>query len=83
MKWTKETKVYMWANYHSEDGRWTAWDEAIRVKSSKRTYNPVTRQFENKESWKHYWRLKNRITNEVLPREFKTLTAAKEYAENN
>ena len=28
MKWRKETKVYMWANYYSEDGQWKAYDQS-------------------------------------------------------
>lgn len=32
MKWTKETQVYMFAHYYSEDGNWKAWDEDKTVK---------------------------------------------------
>lgn len=82
MKWTKETQTYMWAKYHSEDGNWVAWDEEILVKSNKRKYNPVTKRFENLETYNHFWLLKNKVTDEIIPEKFKTLKAAKEYAEN-
>lgn len=31
MKWRKETQVYMFAHYFSEDGNWKAWDETKMV----------------------------------------------------
>lgn len=45
MKWTRKTKVFMWANYYSEDGNWKAWDEERVIKggSNKRYYNPKTK----------------------------------------
>ena len=83
MKWTRETQCYMWAHYFSEDGKWKAWDEAILVKSSRKRYNPITKQFENLQSYKHFWKLENLVTGETLPQEFKTLTSAKQFAETN
>jgi len=46
MKWRKETKVYMWANYYSEDGNWKAWDEekVIVGGGRKKVYNPETKK---------------------------------------
>lgn len=81
MKWRKETRSYMWAKYFSEDGKWVAWDEEILVTSSKRKYNPVTKKFEQMQSYNHYWLLKNLLTGETLTEHFKTLTAAKKFAE--
>lgn len=83
MKWRKETLVYMYAEYFSEDGKWKAWDETIQIKggSRKKYYNPKTKKLENQDSFKHFWKLENLETNEILENEFKTLKAAKEYAE--
>lgn len=83
MKWTRETKVYMWANYYSEDGNWKVYDKDIVIKggSTKRSYNPKTKKFEHQDAFKHIWYLENLNNGEV--KEFKTLKAAKEYAENN
>lgn len=82
MKWSRETKVYMWANYYSEDGKWVAWDEDVLMESGKRKYNPKTRKMEAVKTLKCVWFLKNLQTGEKVNQEFKTLKAAKEYAEN-
>lgn len=84
MKWKKETQVYMWARYYSEDGNWEAWDEdkVIKAGSNKKFYNPKTKKMENMDAYKHVWNLKNLKTGETVNQEFKTLKAAKEYAEN-
>ena len=84
MKWRKETQVYMWAHYYSEDGNWKAWDEdkVIKGGSPKRHYNPKTHMMEHDDLIKHYWKLENLKTGEVIENEFKTLKAAKEYAES-
>lgn len=66
MKWTKETQAYMWAHYYSEDGNWKAWDEDITTKRG---------------TLKHVWLLQNLVTGEIVDAEFKTLKAAKQYAE--
>ena len=82
MKWKKETQVYMWAHYYSEDGKWMAWDEDILIKggSRKKSYNPKTKKMENEDSWKHVWYLKNLETDET--QQFKTLREAKAFAES-
>lgn len=84
MKWTRETKVFMWANYYSEDGNWKAWDEDRLIKggSNKRSYNPKTKKFERDDKIEHFWKLENLKTGEVVSEEFKTLKAAKAYAES-
>jgi len=84
MKWRKETQVYMFAHYYSEDGNWKAWDEdkVIKGGSTKRYYNPKTHKMEHDDLIKHYWKLENLKTGEVIENEFKTLKAAKEYAES-
>lgn len=81
MKWKKETKVYMWANYYSEDGKWMAWCEEKVVDSDRKKYNPITRKYEKIKSFKVWWSLKNLETMEKVNIEFKTLKAAKEFAE--
>lgn len=83
MKWTKETQAYMWAHYYSEDGNWKAWDEDMVIKggSPKKCYNPITKKVEQMDAFKHVWKLENLKTGEVVDQEFKTLKAAKEYAE--
>jgi len=83
MKWTKETKVYMWANYYSEDGNWKAWDEEKVIKggSRKKYYNTELRKMVNEDAFKHYWKLQNLRTGEVLENQFKTLKEAKTFAE--
>ena len=83
MKWTKETRVYMWANYYSEDGRWKAWDEEVQKPSNRKWYNPETRKFEPKTTYDHYWLLENLETGEKLEQHFKTLKSAKTYAEEH
>ena len=75
MKWTKETKIYMWADYYSDDGKWHAWDEEIKTGKVRRTKNGT------RSVIKHVWFLRNRETNETLPIEFKTLKEVKEYVE--
>lgn len=84
MKWTKETKAYMWANYFSEDGNWKAWDEDKTIKggSNKKYYNPETKRFEKADKTIHFWKLENLKTGEIIE-PFKTLKAAKEYAETH
>ena len=83
MKWTKETKTYMWAEYFSEDGAWKAYDKDICIKggSNKKFYNSKTKRMERMDSYKHIWILENLKTNEVFD-SFKTLTAAKAFAES-
>lgn len=85
MKWKKETRSYMWANYFSEDGKWKAWDEdrTIPQGSNRKWYNPETHKFEKKDKTIHYWKLENLITGEEVEQEFKTLRDAKAYAEAN
>lgn len=83
MKWTKETKVYCWANYYSEDGKWVAWDEDKLVQGTRKFFNPQTRKYEPKSVFKVWWNLKNLETGEIVDREFKTLRSAKEYAETH
>lgn len=83
MKWSKKTEVYMWAKYYSENGRWVAWDESHLVDSNRRQYNPKTRKFEPVQVYHHAWYLKDLHTGERVNAEFKTLKAAKEYAESN
>ena len=85
MKWTKETQVYMWAKYYSDNGKWVAYDTEKTIKhgSNKKIYNVKTKQFERMDKIKHYWILENLETGETIDIEFKTLKAAKEYAENN
>ena len=82
MKWRKETRAYMWANYYSENGRYKAWDEDVYVKSSRKEYNPKTRKFENKTILKHTWFLKDLEKGEIV---FvgKTIKSCKEYAETH
>lgn len=84
MKWKKETQIYMWAHYYSEDGNWKAWDESELVKggSRKKWYNPKTKKMENEDSWHHFWLVQNLKTGEIF-KEFKTLKAAKEFAETH
>ena len=82
MKWKKVTKVYMWAEYFSEDGKWKSWDKDITVKTNRKEYNPRTRKIEAVTGLRHIWLLQNLQTGEMIPQEFKTLKAAKEYAEN-
>ena len=36
MKWRKETQVYMFAHYFSEDGNWKAWYETKMVEGGSR-----------------------------------------------
>lgn len=83
MKWNKETQAYMWAHYYSEDGTWKAWDDEREIKgaSRKKFYNPKTKQMENMSVIKHFWKLMNLKTGEIVDREFKTLREAKEFAE--
>lgn len=83
MKWTRETKVYMWANYYSEDGNWKAWDEEEIVKGGgrKRYYDPDTKQFKKEDLIRHFWKLQDLRTGRVLEQEFKTLKAVKQFAE--
>lgn len=83
MKWRRETQVYMWAYYYSEDGNWKAYDQDIHIKggSRKKWYNPKTHKMENEDLVKHVWFLENLQTGETLDIEFKTLKQAKEYAE--
>ena len=83
MKWARESKVYMWAVYHSEDGCWKAYDTDIVVKGgSRRTFfNPRTGKQENMDSYKHVWKLTDKRTGKEIPEEFATLKAAKQYAE--
>ena len=85
MKWTKKTQAYMWAHYYSEDGNWKAWDEEKTVKGGGRgkIYNPETKKFVQADAVKHYWKLQNLTTGEIIENEFKTLKAAKEYAETH
>ncbi len=83
MKWTKETKVYMWANYYSEDGNWRAWDEEKLIPGGSRTkvYNRELKKMVNADAYKHFWKLQNLATGEVLENQFKTLKEAKTFAE--
>ncbi len=83
MKWRKETQVYMFAHYFSEDGNWKAWDETKMVEggSRKKYYNPKTHKMENMNSYRHYWLVQNLKTEEIF-KEFKTLKEAKTFAEN-
>lgn len=83
MKWRKETQVYMFAHYYSEDGNWKAWDEdkVIKGGSNKKYYNKATKKMERMDAWKHIWKLENLTTGEVVEKEFKTLKEAKAYAE--
>lgn len=83
MKWRKETKVYMWANYYSEDGNWKAWDEerVIVGGGRKKVYNPETKKMVYNDAIKHFWKLQNLATGEILENEFKTLKEAKNFAE--
>jgi len=83
MEWTKETQVYMFAHYYSEDGNWKAWDEDIVIKggSNKKYYNKETKRMERMDAFKHVWFLENIKTGERIAQEFKTLKACKEYAE--
>lgn len=83
MKWHKETKVYCWADYFSEDGKWKASCKEKLVESSKKKYNPVTRKYESIQAFKVWWILQNLQTMEQVGIEFKTLKAAKEFAEAN
>ena len=84
MKWRKETRVYMFANYYSEDGQWKSWDEYRTLKGQGRGkhYDPVTKKMERDDVTKHFWKLENLLTGEVLPQEFKTLKEAKAFAES-
>ena len=82
MKWRKETQVYMFAHYYSDDGNWKAYDESKLIPGSgRKVYNPETRKYEKADVWKHYWKLENLITGEIVEKEFRTLTEAKKYAE--
>ena len=81
LKWERKTQVYMWAWYFSSDGKWKAFDRDIQSKSSRKFYNPITRQFEHKTTYAHVWKLENLVTNEVLHNNFKTLAEAKKFAE--
>lgn len=83
MKWHKETKVYCWANYFSEDGNWKTWCEEKVVETGRKKYNPITKKSEPITGFKVWWVLQNLQTNETVKAEFKTLKAAKEYAEAN
>lgn len=85
MKWRKETMVYMWANYYSEDGKWKSWDVDKKIKGGGRgtVYNPETRSFVKPDIVKHIWLLQNLETGETVDIEFKTLKAAKQYAEEH
>lgn len=83
MKWSRDTKVYMWANYYSEDGNWKAWDEdeVIKGGSRKKYYDPEEKKFKHEDLIKHFWLLENLKTGEVINKKFKTLKAAKEFVE--
>ena len=82
MKWRKETKAYMWANYYSEDGNWKAWDEDITIKGAgRKKYNPETNTFVKSDVVKLIWFIQNLRTGETVEG-FKTLKSAKEYAES-
>lgn len=83
MKWKKQTQVYMFAKYFSEDGNWVAWDtdEVIKGGSNKKHYNAKTKKMENMDAFHHYWMVKNLVTGEEF-KEFKTLKEAKAFAEN-
>lgn len=81
MKWRKESRAYMWANYYSEDGNWKAWDEDVYKISNRKEYNPTTRKFEQKKVAVHTWFLQNLQTGEIVFKA-KTLKSCKEYAEN-
>lgn len=83
MKWRKETQVYCWAHYYSEDGKWKAWCEERLIESGRKKYNPITRKVENGTAYKVWWNLQNIETGETVGVEFKTLKAAKAYAEAN
>jgi hypothetical protein len=83
MKWHKETKVFCWADYFSEDGKWKAWCEDKIVATNRTKYNPVTRKREPVSGYKVWWVLQNLQTGEKVGVEFKTLKSAKEYAETN
>lgn len=82
MKWRKETKCYMWAHYYSEDERYMAYDEDVYCTSNRKEYNPKTKKFEPKRTYKHIWFLKDLKTEEIVF-SGKTLKSCKEYAENN
>lgn len=84
MTWKKETRAYMWAHYYSDNGLWKAYDKDVIVKggSTRKTYNPKTKRLERMDSVKHIWILENLKTGEIFS-EFKTLKAAKEYAETH
>ena len=81
--WKRETQVYMWAFYFSSDGKWKAYDREERTLSNRKKYNPITKQFERTEVFKHYWKLDNLLTGETVEEEFKSLAAAKSYAETH
>lgn len=83
MKWRKETQVYMWAHYYSEDGNWKAWDvdKVIPGGSNRKYYDPKTKTMKREDAIKHIWKLENLKTGEIVNLEFKTLKAAKQYAE--
>lgn len=83
MKWAKETKSYMWAEYYSEDGNWKAYDKDILVPggSNKKFYNAKTKRMERMDALRHVWFVENLKTGEVFEN-FKTLTAAKNFAES-
>lgn len=81
MKWSKETKAYCWANYYSEDGNWKAWCEEKLVESNRKKYNPLTKKNESISTFKVWWVLQNMKSGEIIDKEFKTLKAAKEFAE--
>jgi hypothetical protein len=72
----------MWAEYYSEDGNWKAYDKDIIIKggSNKKHYNPKTKRMERDDAIRHIWILEKN-TGERFD-QFKTLKAAKEFAEN-
>ena len=83
MKWRKETQAYMWANYYSEDGEWRAWDEdkVISGGGRNKVYSPKLKKMVKTDAIKHIWKLQNLKSGDVLPDEFKTLKAIKEFVE--
>ena len=83
MKWHKKTKVYCWAEYFSEDGKWKAWCQEEIVETGRKKYNAITKKYDAVTGFKVWWTLQNLQTMEEVSIEFKTLKAAKEYAEAN
>lgn len=81
MKWHRDTRVYCWADYYSEDGKWKAWCEEKIVETGRRKYNPITKKHDVCTGFKVWWVLQNLQTGENVDAEFKTLKAAKEFAE--